>query len=219
MLLSHAQVDELQRQLTAMQKQQRRQQQHAPLTDPAQYHAVITGLRASMAQVGSMASSVSQENKLLAAENKRLAGLKEQQDEAIRQLQVGTGCRYGHWNPPLLRCPYRRAQDSHVPLLGEGYMVALGSASTPYSFQTALCCTARCVLQARIRQLEGNLLQQLAENSRDTLQQAEAAAVGAKLDAMLTPELLAAAAAAGQPPGSGSSLLLEEIAAGNNQVL
>lgn len=63
-------------------------------------------------------------------------------------------------------------------------------------------------------------MQQLAENSRDTLQQAEAAAVGAKLDAMLTPELLAAAAAAGQPPGggSGSSLLLEELAAGNNQV-
>lgn len=58
------------------------------MTDPAQYHAVIAGLRTSMAQVGSMASSVSQENKLLAAENKRLAGLKEQQDEAIKQLQV-----------------------------------------------------------------------------------------------------------------------------------
>lgn len=81
-----------------------------------------------------------------------------------------------------------------------------------------MSCATGCV-QTRIHQLEGNLLQQLAENSRETMQQAEAAAVGAKLDALLTPELLAAAAAA-QPPGGSSSgsLLLEEVAGGSKQV-
>jgi hypothetical protein len=76
-------------------------------------------------------------------------------------------------------------------------------------------------LQARIHQLEGTLLQQLQDTSRDTLQQAEATGLSAKLDALLASDLLAAATA-GQPPdggsNGGSSVLLEELTGGNNQV-
>jgi hypothetical protein len=54
-----------------------------------------------MAQVSSMASTVSQENKLLSAENRRLLELREQQAHALNQKQVrsqpcprtqGNGC-------------------------------------------------------------------------------------------------------------------------------
>jgi len=78
---------------------------------------------------------------------------------------------------------------------------------------------ASCVNeQARIQQLEGSLLQQLAESSRESLQQAEAASIGAQLDALLTPELLAASQPTGSSNGSsaGGSLLVE--ASCSNQV-
>lgn len=65
-------------------QQQRQQQQHEDQTS----HAVIAGLRASMNQVSSMASSVSQENKLLLADNRRLQELRDQQAGVIEQLQV-----------------------------------------------------------------------------------------------------------------------------------
>lgn len=79
-----------------MQKEQQQQQQHArqqqqlrkASADPPN-HAVIAGLRTSMAQVSSMASTVSQENKLLVAENKRLVELRDQQAGVVAQLQVG----------------------------------------------------------------------------------------------------------------------------------
>jgi hypothetical protein len=75
--------------------------------------------------------------------------------------------------------------------------------------------------QARIQQLEGILLQQLQDTSRETLQQAEATGLSAKLDALLASDLLAAATAV-QPPdcgsNGGSSVPLEELAGGNNQV-
>lgn len=41
-----------------------------------------------MAQVSRMASTVTQENRLLAADNQRLTEQREQQAQAIRQLQV-----------------------------------------------------------------------------------------------------------------------------------
>jgi hypothetical protein len=69
-----------------------------------------------------------------------------------------------------------------------------------------------------VHQLESSLLQQLQESSRLSHSQTNDASVGAKLDALLTPELLAAVSSA-QPPGgssgSSASVLLEELAAGN----
>lgn len=78
--------------------------------------------------------------------------------------------------------------------------------------------------QGRIHQLEGTLLQQLEHSSRNTLKTADEASVGAKLDALLSPELLAAVAAVQPPAGSSgggsssSSVLLEELVGNNNQV-
>jgi hypothetical protein len=66
------------------QHQQHQQQQQ----DPDKNHAVIAGLRASMTQVSSIASSVSQENKLLLSDNRRLQELQDQQAGVIEQLQV-----------------------------------------------------------------------------------------------------------------------------------
>lgn len=68
----------------AQQQRQQQQQQHEDQTA----HAVIAGLRASMTQVSSMASSLSQENKLLLADNRRLQELRDQQAGVIEQLQV-----------------------------------------------------------------------------------------------------------------------------------
>lgn len=69
-----------------------------------------------------------------------------------------------------------------------------------------------------MHQLESSLLQQLQDSSRHSHSQAEE--VGAKLDALLMPELLAAVSSAQPPAGSSSSsasVLLEELA-GSNQV-
>lgn len=81
------QVEELQQQLAVMQQHHHNQRQQHSMPDPS-YEAVIAGLRSSMAQVSSMASTVSQENKLLTAENKRLQELREQQSHALQQKQV-----------------------------------------------------------------------------------------------------------------------------------
>jgi thiamine kinase-like enzyme len=80
-------------QLASMQRQQQQhqrqqQQQLQQLSADQANHAVIAGLRTSMAQVSNMASSVSHENKLLVADNKRLLEQKDEQAAAIKQLQV-----------------------------------------------------------------------------------------------------------------------------------
>jgi hypothetical protein len=87
------QVEELELQLASMQRQQQQhqrqqQQQLQQVSADQANHAVIAGLRASMAQVSNMASSVSHENKLLVADNKRLLEQRDQQAAAIKQLQV-----------------------------------------------------------------------------------------------------------------------------------
>lgn len=82
------QVEELQQQLATMQTHHQHQRQQRSMPDPS-YEAVIAGLRSSMAQVSSMVSTVSQENKLLNAENQRLQELREQQSHALQQKQVG----------------------------------------------------------------------------------------------------------------------------------
>lgn len=83
------QVEELQQQLALMQKHHQHQRQQHSIPDPS-CKAVIAGLRSSMAQVSSMASTVSKENKLLTAENKRLLEVREQQAHALKQKQVGS---------------------------------------------------------------------------------------------------------------------------------
>jgi hypothetical protein len=81
-------VEGLQQQLATMQEHYQHHRQQHSIPDPS-YEAVIAGLRSSMAQVSSMASTVSQENKLLTAENKRLLELRQQQAHEQKQKQVG----------------------------------------------------------------------------------------------------------------------------------
>lgn len=106
----YLQVDGLQQQLLGMQKQQQ-QQSHEPADAVSQ--AVIASLRASVNQVSTMASSVSQENKALASDNKRLSHQRDQLNNTIKQLQVWRRiAAWRVWNDracvglPIASCPY-----------------------------------------------------------------------------------------------------------------